>query len=216
MTAKIVLLGGGSHCRVVLDVLEGLGSYEVCDITDLHEKLGTSVYKEWKITLLDSDLENLHSEVGYAFVSHGENLDRRKSLYGLAKRIGYSLPVLTSPHAYVSTDVQLGEGTLVMHRATVNTSASIGANVIVNTGAIVEHDCRIGNHSHIAPGAVLCGGVQVGEMTLVGANSVIIPGLRVGRNVTIGAGSVVVVKDVPDDVVVVGNPARILRSRENR
>jgi UDP-perosamine 4-acetyltransferase len=210
---KIVLLGGGGHCKVVLDVLEMSGEYQVYGITDLPERLGVSVLQGYKITHLDSDLASLYSHVRDAFVSHGENLWLRRQLFDLAKGIGYRFPVLISPYARVSGHAQLSEGTLVMHHATVNASSSIGSNVIVNTGATVEHDCLIGAHSHIAPGVVLCGGVGVGQMTLVGANSVVIPGISVGHNVVIGAGSVVT-RNVPDNVLALGNPARIVHPRD--
>ncbi len=209
---RIILLGGGGHCKVILDVLEAMGGYHVYGISDLRERQGSPVLSKYRVSLLDSDLESLAPDVGYAFVSHGEDLQLRRRLYEMARSVGYSLPVLTSPSAYVSAHAQLGDGTFTMHRATINPAAMVGSNVIINTGAIVEHDCVVGAHSHIAPGAVLCGSVRVGEMTLVGANSVIIPGLRVGDNVLIGAGSVVV-RDVPDNVLVAGNPARIVRTR---
>ena len=198
---------------MVLDVLAASGSYEVHGITDVRERLGRPVTEGHKIDLLDSDLPRLYPDVGAAFVSHGEDLHLRRRLFGMAKEIGYDLPVLTSPGAYVSHHVRLGEGTLVMHKATVNASAIVGANAIVNTGAIVEHHCAVGDHTHIAPGAVLCGGVRIGELTLVGANSVIIPGVCVGSNVVVGAGSVVT-KDVPNDVLVAGSPAIIVGERD--
>ena len=72
---------------------------------------------------------------------------------------------------------------------------------------MVEHECIIENFVHIAPGAVLTGNVIVGENTLIGANATILPGIKIGKNCIIGAGSVVV-KDVCDNSVVKGNPAK--------
>ena len=209
---KLVLLGGGGHCKVVLEVLEKLGDYEVHGVSDLPERVSQQILTGYKIDMVDSDLEVLYPKVKYAFVSHGESLDLRRRLFGLARGIGYDLPALVSPEALVSAYSQVGYGTLVMSHVVINPSSKIGSNVILNTGAIVEHDAEIGDHSHIGPGAVLCGRVHVGEMTLVGANSVIIPGVRVGDNVVLGAGSVVV-RDVPDNVSMAGNPARVIRPR---
>ena len=209
---RIVLIGGGGHCKVVLEVLEKLGDYEVHGISDLPERVDQLILNGYKINMVDLDLEALYPKVRYAFVSHGESLDLRRRLFELARSIGYDLPALVSPNASVSAYSQLGCGTLAMHHVVVNASSKIGANVILNTGAIVEHDSQIGDHSHIAPGAVLCGSVRVGEMTLVGANSVIIPGVHVGHNVVLGAGSVVI-RDIPDNVSMAGNPARVIRAR---
>ncbi len=51
--------------------------------------------------------------------------------------------------------------------------------------------------------------IYVGENTWLGAGVVVVPGVRIGKNVVIGAGSVVT-KDIPDNVVAVGNPCHIL------
>ena len=189
-----------------------MGDYEVYGISDLPERVGQPVLGEHIVDMVDADLEAAYPKSGYAFVSHGDRLNLRRRLFELARGVGYDLPVLVPPNAFVSSSSQLGCGTLVMHHVVVNASSRVGSNVILNTGAIVEHDSQVGDHSHIAPGAVLCGSAHVGEMTLVGANSVIIPGVQIGHNVVVGAGSVVT-KDVPDHVLVVGNPARIVRSR---
>ena len=208
---KIVLMGGGGHCKVVLDLLERLGLYQVVGISDLPERQGQTILGDYTIDMVDTDLRALYPEVPHAFVSHGEDLALRSRLYEMAASTGYELPNLISPDAFVSPHAELARGTLVMDRAVVNAASRIGSNVTVNTGAIVEHDCKVGDHSHVAPGAVLCGSVHVGEMTLVGANSVVAPGVSIGDNVVVGAGSVVV-RDVPDNVCVAGNPAHFLRT----
>lgn len=211
----IVLLGGGGHCRAVLGVLERLGEYEVHGISDLAEMKGQHVLPGYPIDLVDSDLEKIYPQTRQAFVSLGDKLILRRTLYRLATDIGYVLPALISPTSFVSRHAQVGPGALVMHGAVVSTASRVGANAILNTGSIVEHDCEVGDHSHIAPGAVLCGRVWIGELTLVGANSVVLPGVRIGHHVVLGAGSVVT-KDVPDNVYVAGNPARLLSQSQQQ
>ena len=206
----IVLLGGGKHCKVVIDVLEQMGGYQVAGISDLPDKLGNPVVDNYVIDMEDAGLQAALETAQFAFVSHGEKLSLRRKLYELASEAGYEFPVLASPTAYISPYSLVGHGTLIVHGAKVNPSARIGLNAILNTGSVIEHDCVIGDHSHVAPGAVLCGGVQVGRMTMVGAGAVVIPDVCVGDNALIGAGAVVT-KDVPSNTVVVGNPALIVR-----
>jgi acetyltransferase-like isoleucine patch superfamily enzyme len=85
--------------------------------------------------------------------------------------------------------------------------AKIGEYSIINTGSSIDHECILGRGVHIAPNAVLCGCVEIGDNTFVGANATVLPRLKIGKNVVIGAGAVVT-KNVPDNTIVVGNPAR--------
>jgi acetyltransferase EpsM len=97
-----------------------------------------------------------------------------------------------------------------MATAVLNARASIGRHVIINTGAIVEHECVIADYAHISPNATLCGNVHVGEGSQVGAGAVVIPNIRIGSGSMIGAGSVVI-RDVPNNTLVFGNPARAIK-----
>ena len=89
-------------------------------------------------------------------------------------------------------------------------NTTIGKHVIVNTSASIDHDNYIADFVHVAPKVALTGHVEVGEGSFIGAGAVVIPKIKIGKWCTIGAGSVVI-KDVPDNAVVVGNPAKIIR-----
>ena len=82
--------------------------------------------------------------------------------------------------------------------------------MIINSGAIVEHDCVIESHAHIATGAQLASTVYVGEGSHIGIGASVRQCISIGQYAIIGAGAVVI-DNVPDNVVVVGVPARILR-----
>ena len=97
-----------------------------------------------------------------------------------------------------------------MAMAVVHNEAEIGMQCILNTRALIEHDCRLMEGVEIAPGAVLCGRVTVGRNTWIGANATIAPRIRIGSNSIVGAGAVVIA-DVPDNVVMAGVPARLIR-----
>jgi sugar O-acyltransferase (sialic acid O-acetyltransferase NeuD family) len=114
------------------------------------------------------------------------------------------------PTALICKSVTFGEGLQVMTSAVVEGGVRIGKQCIINTRALVTHDCELADGVEIAPGAVLCGRVKVGENTWIGANACVRPRIIIGSNTIVGAGSVVV-SDIPDNVVVTGVPAKVLR-----
>jgi UDP-perosamine 4-acetyltransferase len=137
----------------------------------------------------------------------------RRRLYHQLVHLGYTLPSLIDPSTVREHAVSIGDGVHVLSGSSLSAGSSLGNNVLINHGVIVEHDCRIDDHCHVACGSILCGGVRVGEGTLVGAGSVILPGVTIGRNCVIGAGSTVT-RNVPDEQIYAGNPARpLLQSR---
>lgn len=204
MTKKIIVLGGGGHCRQVLDILLQQKEYEVAGIIDNSTKepvMGISVIGT------DDNLEEIfHLGITSAFVAIGNDEIRKKCCDSLEK-IGFTLISVVSPHSIISNYATLGSGTVVMPGAVLNSCAMVGNGCIINTKSSVDHDCKIGNFSHIAPGVTLCGSVVVGENSFVGAGSTVKQGVNIGKNVTIGLGSVVI-RDILDGVTAYGIPAR--------
>lgn len=93
----------------------------------------------------------------------------------------------------------------------INADTAVGKHCIINTSASADHDCIIEDFVHISPHAALCGGVTVGEGAHIGTGAIIIPGKKIGAHSIIGAGAVVL-RDIPPNVVAVGNPARVIKS----
>jgi sugar O-acyltransferase (sialic acid O-acetyltransferase NeuD family) len=114
------------------------------------------------------------------------------------------------PTASVSPTAVLGAGTVVMQNAVVCSNARVGSHVVVLPCAVISHDDVVGDYTCIATGACISGGVHVGKSCYLGCNSAIIENVHVGKFCLVGMGSVVT-KDVEENSVVVGNPARFLR-----
>ncbi|MAG67899.1 MAG: acetyltransferase [Pseudomonadales bacterium] len=168
----ILLVGGGGHCRSVIDVIEQDGRYKIAGIVDRRELVGQQVLG-YTVVGCDDDLESLalSCENAIVTVGHLRSNSVRLSLYELLKKIGYSLPIVISPLAYVSKHAHIGEGTVVMHHALVNASARVGVNCIVNSKALIEHDVMVGDHCHISTASVLNGGAVVADNTFFGSNA---------------------------------------------
>ena len=135
----------------------------------------------------------------------------RQSIAAMLLGHGFKARSVIHPSAIISPTARLGLGVQILAGSVVSTDALIGDHVIINSGANIDHDCCLAQGCHVAPNAALAGEINVGENVFVGTNATILPGLSIGRNSCVGAGAVVT-KDVPPDVVVVGNPARPIPS----
>jgi sugar O-acyltransferase (sialic acid O-acetyltransferase NeuD family) len=169
---KILLVGGGGHCKAVIDVIEQEGKYQIAGIIDKQELLGTRVLG-YEVIGCDDDLERLSLEYSFALVTVGHIYSNaiRVKLFNHLKGLGYTLPTIISPLSYVSRHVSIEEGTIVMHHALVNVNAEIGYNCIINTKALVEHDVRVENHCHISTATVINGGCTVKAHSFVGSHT---------------------------------------------
>lgn len=116
------------------------------------------------------------------------------------------------PHASVSPDTKIEYGSIVVAGAVVNIGATIGLGGIINIESSVDHDCVLGNGVHICPGARLAGDVHVGDRSWIDIGAAVRQGIQIGSDVVVGAGAAVV-NDVPDELTVVGVPARPLAVR---
>ncbi|WMJ81181.1 acetyltransferase [Clostridium sp. MB40-C1] len=210
---KIVLVGGGGHCKVIIDIIKSMRKYEIVGITD-SKGIGDKLL-DVPIIGNDDVLSQVYKGgVKNAFISFGSigNMGLRDKIYYNLKRIGYEVPVLIHNKAVVSPYAKIKEGTCVMAGAVINPGAEIGENCIINTSSVVEHDCLVGRNTHISPRVCLAGGVKVGINSHIGAGASVIQGINIGSDVVVGAGAVVL-NDIKDSVTTVGVPAKIIKCR---
>lgn len=211
MLEPIFVYGASGHAKVVIDSVERAGMHEVAWVIDDAPGLMGSQVFGYKVEGGREAFLSIASArpVRKCVVAIGHNHTRARVSAWLSEQ-GIGRVVVIHPAASIGRGVSLGDGTVVMAGAVVNCDTCVGRDAIINTGATVDHDCILDDTVHIAPGSHLCGGVTVGGKTLVGAGATVTPGIRIGANVIIGAGSTVV-DDVPDSVLVVGSPARIVK-----
>ena len=189
---KIVLIGGGGHCKACIDVIEQQGKFSIQGIVDRAELAGQTLMG-YPYIGSDDDLPEIVKHIPYALITVGQirSVDLRKKLTQKAINAGFELPVVLSPYAYVSQSAQIGPGSIVMHQALVNSAAKIGAHCIINSQALIEHDVTVDEFCHISTGAKVNGGTQIGSGCFIGSGVVIKHGLTITDNVVIGANSTV-------------------------
>jgi sugar O-acyltransferase (sialic acid O-acetyltransferase NeuD family) len=169
----LVLIGGGGHCKSVIDVIESAREYRIAGIIDIPSKIGEKVM-DYRIIGTDADIEKLSSKYrNYCItLGHIKSCEARKRIFGVLKKLEVELPVIISPLAHVAASARIGEGTVIMHHALVNSAARIGVNSIINNKALIEHDVIVGDHCHVAPGAVINGGVVINNESFIGSGAV--------------------------------------------
>lgn len=168
------------------------------------------------------------SEVGPALAAAGDAVldvvveaDRRNSGVGLLDVKG--LHARIEPGAIIREQVEIGDNAVVMMGAIINIGARVGAGTMIDMGAVLGGRAIVGARCHVGAGAVLAGVVEPASATpvvveddvLIGANAVVIEGCRVGRGAVVAAGAVVV-SDVPENAVVAGVPARVIKVKDER
>lgn len=208
---KIILIGGGGHCRSCIDVIESTGEYKITGIVDENLQEGTLVMN-YPVIGDDRMLAEISDKVDFAIVTIGQehSSEKRKHLFNNLKALGFKVPAIGADRSYVSKHASVGIGSMIFHHAMINAKVKIGMNCIINTNALIEHDVIVGSHSHIAPSATLNGSAQIGEECFVGSNAVILHNISICNNVKIGAGAVVI-KNIDQPGTYVGIPARKVR-----
>lgn len=208
---NLILIGGGGHCKSVIEVAESAG-YTILGILDRPEEIGKKVL-DYKVIGSDDDIPLFVDKAEFVItVGFIKNPSLRIKLYDKAIQAGGKLATLIASTAYVSKYAKIGQGTVVMHHAFVNAGSEIGKNVIINTLANIEHDACIGNQCHISTGAMINGDCKVGDNCFIGSQSVLANAISVCSDVIIGAGSFVR-KSIHQIGIYSGNPA-ILKIRK--
>lgn len=209
---KIILVGGGGHCKSVIDVIEAQGKFDIAGIIDVKEKVGQTIlgYKiigsDEDIVTIATNYKNFHISLGFI-----KSNTLRVKIYNDLKALKVNLPVIVSPTATVSKYATIGDGTIVMHQVVVNAGANIGENCIINTRAIIEHEVILEGNCHISTGAIVNGNCTIFKNCFIGSNSVLNNNIQIASKCLIGAGAVINRNIDTEGVTVVGNPGRILK-----
>jgi sugar O-acyltransferase (sialic acid O-acetyltransferase NeuD family) len=204
---NLILIGGGGHCKSVIDVAESAG-YKILGVLDMPEEVGNSVL-DYMVIGTDDDIPQYAQKADFIItVGFIKNPSIRIRIYNKVKQVGGKLATIVASTAHVSRYASLGEGTVVMHQAVVNAGAKVGNNCIINTFCNIEHDAVIGDQSHISTGTMVNGDCKIGECVFIGSQSVIANGVTVADNIIVGAGSIVR-KSISEQGIYVGNSAKL-------
>jgi sugar O-acyltransferase (sialic acid O-acetyltransferase NeuD family) len=213
---RVIVWGAGGHGKVIVDAL--LAS-ESCDLVGILDddpmKAGTTLLG---VQVLHSSggLRSLLDRLDFdgVAIGIGDNYIRDRTFQEV-RECGLKPVNVIHPNAHLSRFVEMGAGVTILAGAIVNPGTVIEDNVCVNTAASIDHDNYLENGCHVFPNAALTGGVRVGKLAYVGSGAVVAPNIVVHKYSQVGAGAVVL-KDVPEGVIVAGNPAIEIGTQRKR
>lgn len=160
------------------------------------------------------DLRDFEPRAGYE-CCYGFVNGRDRLIGKLQQSYDLQFPALVHPDACLGSNIECGEGVIIGPGAVIAPNCVLGAFSLVNRAASIGHDTVLGEYATVGPGANIAGMARIGRRTTVGIGATIIDGLAIGEGSLVGAGAVVV-GDVPDGVVVVGVPAKVIRKNDGR
>lgn len=208
----MLIVGAKGFAKEVLETLHQLNQLDnVVFYDDVSLEMPNLVYGKFPVLKSLEAAKHYFENTATQFTIGIGNPILRKKMHDKFTAIGGEFTSTISSNASIgSYDVEIGTGSNIMVGATFSNSVKIGIGCIIYYNTIITHDCSIGDFVEIAPSVTVLGRVSIGAYTQIGANATILPNLKIGQNVIVGAGAVVT-KDVPDNCLVVGVPAVIIK-----
>lgn len=213
---RILLFGASEHTGYTVDIIEQEGKYEIAGILDVTLVKGMT-YAGYEILGKDEELRPIVEayRVSKGIVAIGDNFLRKKvveKIRNLAS--GFSFINAIHPSVIIGKNVKIGGGSVLMAAVVINNDCIIGEHCFLATKASVDHNSSLGDFSSASAGATIGGHVNIGSCTAIALGVNIIHGRTIGDHTVIGAGALVV-KDIGDNVIAYGIPAREIRKRNN-
>ena len=208
MTNKqnIAIIGAGGFGQEVFNLLD----------EDLYDCVGFIDYEKKEnlpapIIGIETDMVKLVKKYKFpnCVLAIGD-MKIRKKIQNKIDEFSFKYPkIIDSSVRCFSKDI--GNGVIIYPGVIIMNDCKIGKFTLLNSGVTLGHDVTIGDFCNLNPGANLAGRIIIGDNVFIGIGASVKENIRIGNNVTIGAGSVVL-KDVPDNTMVYGVPAKAAHS----
>jgi len=210
----MIIVGAGGFAKEVLEVFHEGPIEKIAFYDDVNPDIGEHLYGRFPVLRTQGDVKEFFEIHGNDFtIGVGKPQLRYKLCEKFVSMGGNLISGISSRAIIGAYDVKIGAGCNILANAIFSNSSEIGRGCIVYYNTVITHDCKIGDFVELSPGATLLGNCKIGAFSQIGSNATILPRVTIGSNVIIGAGAVVS-KDIPDNCVAVGIPARIIKEVE--
>lgn len=212
---NIVVFGTGNTARVVIEIIEVKGKYNILGLIDATKgRIGERV-KGYRIIGSDADLLNApwSGDVVGGIIAVGDNFLRKV----IADKIIELLPnfvfvSIVHPSTVISQTASIGDGSMIMAGVIINNNGRIGRHCLLNTNSSIDHDSIMENYSSLAPGVVIGGCSHLGECSSISLGANVINDVTIGEHTVVGAGSTVL-NDIPPYTISYGTPCKTIKKR---
>lgn len=205
---ELVIIGAGSGGRLIAELVKQQGNFRILGFLDDDKSMRGRKVNGFKVLGTSANLRKF-GNAGFV-VSVGTQMKARELLFRKAVAAGLTPVNLIHGSAIVDKTAVIGRGVIILANSVVGPFCRIGDNSFIFSGCVVEHDCALSGNVYLSPAVSLAGNVKIEKNAFLGINSCVIEGIKIGRNAIVGAGAVVL-KNVANDSVVAGVPAKFLR-----
>jgi len=205
---ELLIIGAGSGGRLIAEFIKQQENFKILGFLDDDKALQGRKVNGLKVIGTSLNLKKFSSSS--FVVSVGKNMKARESLFKKAVGAGLIPVNLIHSSAVVDKTATIGRGVIILANSVIGPFSRIGDNSFIFSACVIEHDCALSDNVYLSPAVSLAGNVRISKNTFLGINSCVIQGLKIGSNAIVGAGSVVL-KNIADNSVVCGVPARFLR-----
>ena len=210
---KIVIVGAGGQARVVHEICSLNRNLEVVAFVDNKAPESEEFIRNVPVVGDHSVLPKLiKNGVRGVIIAIGDNTIRA-TYFEKFRGMGLEMVNAIHPSSFIANNVEIASGVTICIGSIIATEAIIGNNVIINTGATIDHENKVGDHASIGPRCAVAGRVIIKKGAYLGIGSTVKEYVTIGKNAIIGAGSVVL-EDIPDNVVAVGIPAKVIKTND--
>lgn len=208
----MIIVGAKGFAKEVLEILHQNNQLEnLVFYDDVNKDVPQLIFGKFPVLKNENEVKRYFEEFGNKFTLGIGNAHLRNKLCDKFDSLGGELVSTISKFSDIGNyDIILGNGCNILSGAILSNGVSIGKANIIYYNSIITHDVITGNFVEISPGAKLLGRCKIGDFSSIGTNAVVLPDIKIGKNVIIGAGAVVN-KNLPDNSVAVGIPAKIIK-----